>query len=118
MKITSQAFLYALCVNVFITMCFIAGTYPSMGLNPGQNIDPHLNETITGYQGTTAQSYGDPLAALFYFWAIFRHVVLGLPQLMADIGADTATCWGVGVIWEAIFVTKIIEVIRGGSFFD
>ena len=118
MKITSQAFLYALCVNVFITMAFMAGTYPSLGLNPGQNLDPQLNKTISTYQGTTATSYGDPVAAMWYFWQIFEHIVLGLGQLLADLGAPTSITWGIGIIWESIFVTKIIEVIRGGSFFD
>lgn len=118
MKVASQAFLYGLCVNVFITMCFIAGTYPSLGLNPGQNLDPKLNATISGYTGTTAQSYGDPVASMFYFWRIFEHLVLGMGALMADLGAPTAVTWGVGIIWETIFLTKILEVIRGGSFFD
>lgn len=118
MRVTSSLFLYILCLNVFITMCFIAQTYPSMGLNPGQNLDPKLNETISGYQGATAVSYGDPVAAMWYFWSIFRYLILGLGALMSDMGAPAAITWGLGIITQAIFVTKIIEVIRGGSFFD
>jgi len=118
MRVTSHAFLWVLCVNVFISMVYIAQAYPTLGLNPGTQIDPQINQTIHSWTGSTSFSYGDPLAALSFFWGIFQRLILGFPTLISQLGAPLAISWGVGLIWSVIWVTKIYEVIRGGTFFD
>lgn len=118
MKITSMMFLFMICVNATLSMMYLAGVQPMVGFDPGEGLDVDIESLVDGYTGSGSLAYGDPVAALSYWWGFFGTLVGGFIPLMISMGAPTAFTAGLGIVWAAVWVSKIIEVIRGGSFFD